>query len=188
MYDSEMNPTDPAVATPSTVSETGQPYRPVGFVISTTGYAISRRFRESLKSVGLAPQELGLLQAVASAEGRTQQAIADAQGIAPSRMVVMIDALEQRGLVKRRRNPDDRRAHALYLTAKGRKLLARAFPITVEHEQHLTGALSAEQREQLLALLDRVGVQVGIPPGVHPGMGHSALADDTDSDQEQREP
>jgi DNA-binding MarR family transcriptional regulator len=188
MYDSEMNQMEPARATPATVSEAEQPYRPVGFVISTTGHAISRRFRESLKSVGLAPQELGLLQAVASAEGLTQQAIADAQGIARSRMVVLVDALEQRRLVKRRRNPEDRRAHALYLTPKGHKLLARAFPIAVEHEQQLTDSLSVEEREQLLELLDRVGMQVGIPPGVHPGMGHSALADETDSDQEQREP
>jgi len=155
-----------------------QPFRSVGFTISTTGYAIARRFQELLAPLGLHPRELALLQAVARDEGVTQQAIAERMGLFPSRMVALVDGLEKRRLLKRRHNPDDRRARALYLTPKGHQLLGRAFAVAIEQEQLLTSELTDEEREQLLELLARVGIHVGIPPGVHPGLGHAALADE----------
>jgi DNA-binding MarR family transcriptional regulator len=154
------------------------PPRSVGFTISTTGYAIARRFRELLAPLELEPREFALLRTVAASEGVTQQAIGERMGVAPSRMVAFVDALEERGLLERRQNPDDRRARALYLTPGGRKKLERAFTVAVEHERRLCSELSPQQREQLLELLGRVGVQLGIPPGVHAGMGHSAMADE----------
>jgi DNA-binding MarR family transcriptional regulator len=83
-----------------------------------------------------------------------------------------------RGLLERRQNPEDRRARALFLTDDGRELLGRAFAVAVEHEQRLTSGLEEGERDHLLELLGRVGAQVGIPPGVHAGMGHSAMADE----------
>ncbi|MGH2879628.1 MAG: MarR family transcriptional regulator [Solirubrobacteraceae bacterium] len=56
--------------------------------------------------------------------GASQQAIGERLQIPPSRMVAFVDALEQRGLLERRANPEDRRARALYLTDEGRELLA----------------------------------------------------------------
>jgi DNA-binding MarR family transcriptional regulator len=155
-----------------------RPFQSVGFTISTTGYALARRFRELLTPLGLEPREFALLRSVAGSEGVTQQAIAERMRVAPSRMVAFVDSLEARGLLERRQNPDDRRARALYLTPAGRELLGRAFAVAVEHEQRLTSNLNGQERQQLLDLLSRVGVQVGIPPGVHAAMGHSALADE----------
>jgi DNA-binding MarR family transcriptional regulator len=40
--------------------------------------------------------------------------------------VALIDDLERAGYVKRERNPDDRRAYVITLTAAGRKMQARA--------------------------------------------------------------
>jgi DNA-binding MarR family transcriptional regulator len=155
-----------------------RPYRSVGFTVSTTGYAIARRFRELLAPLGLEPRDFALLRSVASTEGVTQQSVAERMGVTPSRMVAFIDALEMRGLLERRQNPEDRRARALFLTDDGRELLGRAFAVAVEHEQRLTSGLEEGERDHLLELLGRVGAQVGIPPGVHAGMGHSAMADE----------
>ena len=155
-----------------------RPFRSVGFTISTTGYAIARRFREVLAPLGLEPREFALLRSLAGAEGVTQQAIAERMGVAPSRMVAFVDTLAERGLLERRQNPDDRRARALYLTTAGRELLGRAFALAADQERQLTDDLSGEEREQLLELLSRVGAHVGIPPGVHAAMGHSALGDE----------
>ena len=159
-------------------SEFEAPFRSVGFTISTTGYVLQRQFRELLKPLGLDPRELALLQNVAATEGVTQQVIADRIGVPASRMVGLVDALEGRGLIERHQSRQNRRAHALYLTPEGREVLGRAFAIAVEAEQRLTSELTGEQREQLLELLALVGAQIGIPPGVHPGMGHPALADE----------
>lgn len=154
------------------------PFRSVGFTISTTGYAIARRFRELLAPLALQPREFALLRTVAGSQGVTQHAIAERMGVAPSRMVAFVDALEQRDLLERRRNPHDRRARALFLTTAGRDLLERAFAVAVEHERLLCSELSPQQREQLLELLACVGAPLGIPRGVHAGMGHSAMADE----------
>ena len=156
------------------------PNRPqsVGFTISTIGYALARAFRELLEPLGLDPKVFAMLASVASSEGVTQQAIAERMRVAPSRMVAFVDSLEERGLLERRQNPDDRRARALYLTQSGRDLLGRAFARAAEHEKRLTSDLSDEERRRLLDLLARVGAHVGIPTGVHAAMGHSALADE----------
>ena len=154
------------------------PARSVGFTISTTGYAIARRFRELLAPLGLEPRDFALLRTVATSPGVTQQAIGERMGVKPSRMVAFVDALEQRGLLERRQNPQDRRARELFLTEQGRDVLQRAFAIAVSHEQLLSGDLSEDEREQLMELLARVGSHLGIPRGVHVGMGHSAMADE----------
>src|SRR5581483_9559031 len=94
---------------------------------SSLGYAVSRRFHTTLEPLSLEPREFALLRAVAPAEGASQQAIGERLQIPASRMVAFVDALEARGLLERRPNPNDRRARALYLTDDGRALLASAF-------------------------------------------------------------
>jgi len=143
------------------------PFRSVGFTLSTSGYAVARRFRQVLAPVGLEPREFALLRAVALCEGSSQQAIGERLQIPASRMVAFVDGLEARGLLERRRNPADRRARALHLTDEGRELLGRAFVLAVEHERDLCANLSEEQREQLLDLLQRITERLGLPPGVH---------------------
>lgn len=150
--------------------------RSVGFAISTTGYAIARRFSELLVPLGLEPRDLALLRAIAAQEGATQQAVAEALRIAPSRMVALIDSLEQRGLVARHVHPTDRRARVLALTEAGRALLAQARARADAHERELSAELSAQERESLLEMLDRVAARVGLSPGAAPA--HSALAEE----------
>jgi DNA-binding MarR family transcriptional regulator len=149
------------------------PFRSVGFTISTTGYAIARCFKETLAPLDLEPREFALLRAVAASEGQSQHSVGAQLQIPPSRMVAFVDALERRGLLERRQNPNDRRTHALYLTDAGHDLLTHAFALAVEHERDLCAELSADEREQLLELLQRVGARLGLPPGVH-----AALADE----------
>jgi DNA-binding MarR family transcriptional regulator len=143
------------------------PFNSVGFTVSSTGHAVSRRFKETLAPLELEPREFALLRAVAADEGASQQAIGERQQIPPSRMVAFVDALEARGLLERRHNPHDRRTRELHLTASGRKLLLRAFTLASELEAELCADLSADERQQLIDLLRRVGVGLGIAPGTH---------------------
>jgi DNA-binding MarR family transcriptional regulator len=145
----------------------------VGFLLSSLGYAVSRRFHRLLAPLELEPREFALLRAVCVAEGQSQQAIGERLQIPPSRMVAFVDALERRGLLERRPNPNDRRARELHLTEDGHALLSRAFVLAAELERELCAELSGEQREQLLELLERVGERVGVDAGAH-----AALADE----------
>lgn len=153
------------------------PFRSVGFTLSTLGYEVSRRFHETLHPLGIEPRDFSLLRAVASEEGRSQQAVGESLKIAPSRMVAFVDQLESRGLLERRQNADDRRTRALHLTDAGRDLLQRAFALALATEVNLCADLTDAERTQLLELLGRVGHRLGIPPGVHAAHAHSALPD-----------
>lgn len=150
-------------------------FHSVGFTVSTIGYAASRAFHRILEPLDLEPREFALLRAVAASEGQSQQAIGERLQIPSSRMVAFVDALEARSLIERRHNPADRRTRALHLTPEGRELMNRAFALALAHEQRLCAELSDPERERLLELLQRVGAQLGMPPGVH--AAHSALAD-----------
>ncbi|MGA9875299.1 MAG: MarR family transcriptional regulator [Solirubrobacteraceae bacterium] len=149
-------------------SATGHsPAQSVGFTLSSLGHAVSRRFKATLAPLGLEPREFALLRTLAPREGASQQAIGERLQIPASRMVAFVDALEQRGLLERRPHPRDRRARALYLTEDGRELLARAFELASGLEAQLCAQLSASERKQLLDALGRVGIQLGLAPGMH---------------------
>jgi DNA-binding MarR family transcriptional regulator len=85
-------------------------------------------------------------------------------------MVAMVDELEGRGLVERRPHPTDRRIRAIYLTAKGQKVLADGRKIAKEHEEDLVRGMSGADRKRLVALLQQLVETEGIGTGVHPGL------------------
>jgi len=142
----------------------------VGFLLSKLGMTSAARFAEMLEPLGIDPRHFGILRIVAMTEGQSQQRLAEALHVPPSGMVALIDDVEARGLVERRRNPNDRRAHALHLTTKGRRLYERALEIATAYEEHLCGGLSDRERDHLLALLHKVAAGYGTPAGSHPGM------------------
>jgi DNA-binding MarR family transcriptional regulator len=74
----------------------------------------------------------------------------------PSSMVATIDELEAKGLVERRAHPSDRRAHALHITRRGRQTLTRGRELARGAQEELLAPLSAEERDQLHALLLRL--------------------------------
>jgi DNA-binding MarR family transcriptional regulator len=158
--------------------ESSAPFQAVGFGLSSIGFAVAKRFRETLAPLELEPREFALLRGVAAAEGQSQQAIAEQLHIPPSRMVAFVDALEQRALLERRHNPHDRRTRELYLTAEGQRLLGRAFQLALGFERELCADLTAAERQELLALLQRVGLQLGVASGSHATHAHSGLADE----------
>ena len=142
----------------------------LAFLLSQVGTYAARRFAQRIGEVDLHPPLFRVLNAVDAAEGKSQQTIGEAIGAPASRMVAIVDELEQRGLVERRPHPGDRRIRALYLTAAGRKLLARGRRIAMEHEEELTRGMSEADRKRLIALLQTVVEEQGIGAGVHPGL------------------
>jgi DNA-binding MarR family transcriptional regulator len=140
------------------------------FLLAKVGADSSRRYKRRLEPLGLEPQQAALLRYIASADGLSQQALADILGLARSRMVVLIDELEQRDLVERRRSPTDRRAYALHLTGEGQKLLDAVLDVSRSYAEELCAPLRAGERTQLVALLQRLAAQQDIPLDVHPDL------------------
>jgi DNA-binding MarR family transcriptional regulator len=150
-----------------------RPFETVGFLLSQLGFQGSRRFAERLEPLGLNPRTFALLRHLDEDEGRSQHALADALHVPPSRMVALLDELEDRGLAERRSHPTDRRARALYLTSEGRRLFRKAGKVAAAHEAELCADLSKAERVQLLGLLRRIAASQGLTAGVHPGLAQT---------------
>ena len=154
------DPVGPPASTP--LSE-----RPT-FLLSQVGHYAAARFAERLAPLGLQNRHFGLLTHLAAGDGQTQQQLADTMGIHRNVMVGLVDDLEDRGLVQRRRHPADRRAHALHLTPAARDLLGQAQHAADEHDAELLAGLDDTDRARLITLLQRIAGRARLPPGVHP--------------------
>ena len=140
-----------------------------GFLLSVMGFTARRRFHEALQPLGLGgPKHFLVLNALDDADGASQQALGNNLLIDPSTMVSVIDDFERDRLAERRRNPEDRRAHAIYVTRKGKGVLSRARRAAAAVEADLLEPLSSEERATLRDLLARVAVAKALLP---PGLG-----------------
>ena len=149
----------------------------LAFLLSQVGIHASRRFAERIAEADLNPPLFRILNLIDAAEGQSQQAIGARIQVPPSRMVALVDELEERGLVERRPDPGDRRVRALHLTRKGRNRLARGREIATAHEHELTRGMSDADRTRLTKLLQKMVDQQAIGKGVHPGLSRGTDVD-----------
>ena len=138
------------------------------FLLSKLGFAASQGFAASLQPLDLEPRHFALLNYIALAEGQSQQQLGAALDIPASRMVAVVDELEDRGVVERRANPTDRRARALYLSASGKALLAKARAAARANENKFCASLAPDVRDQLIELLTPLADAHGVAFSPHP--------------------
>jgi len=82
--------------------------------------------------------------------------LADNAGVKLPNMTMMIDEMEQAGMVKRTRNKDDRRKVMVGLTAKGRKVRDRFLELRQTFAKEMFVRLQKEDKEELLSSLASV--------------------------------
>jgi DNA-binding MarR family transcriptional regulator len=141
----------------------------IAFLLSQLGGQSSRAWTTRLAQIGLEPREVMLFRFVALAEGRSQREVAAAIGLPASRIVGLVDRLEEQGWIERRQSASDRRTHALHVTAAGRIVLDQIRVASAEHEAELTAGLDRPERAALHAVLARMAERHGLAAGVHPG-------------------
>jgi DNA-binding MarR family transcriptional regulator len=123
---------------------------------------VGRRAAEASMSPGnLRPRHLIALQLLSEHGPANQQGLAEALSLDPSNVVGLLNELEERGLITRRRDPADRRRHIVELSATGVQELCLAQTRLSRVEDDLLSALSAEERATLYRLLARAVEAVG---------------------------
>jgi DNA-binding MarR family transcriptional regulator len=116
-------------------------------------------FRDFAARVGeLSPGRAGMLLLIEANPGVPQGRLAEAVRLDRSTMVGVVDYLEERGLIERRRGAD-RRTNGLWLTRAGRSLATRLRRRIVRHERRVAARLDDAERAQLLALLEKLSRQ-----------------------------
>jgi DNA-binding MarR family transcriptional regulator len=146
----------------------GRP-RGVAFLLAQVGAHAAALFAQRIAGLGVTPGDVGLLRMIAAVPGRSQRSLAEELGVVPSRVVVLVDGLENRGLVERRRDPSNRRNHALHLTEAGTEAMAGVRALRPAHENEICAGLDTAQRAQLAELLTIIADNQGLAPAVHPG-------------------
>ena len=142
-------------------------FHSVGFLLSQLGYAVNRRFRSELEELSLEPRHFGLMRSIEAAN-LSQQALGERLQIPASSVVALLDQLEAKGLVRRRLDPTDRRVRLVELSEAGRAVLERAMEIAIGIESTICLGYDWEQREALIADLQKLARNLGLTLGVHP--------------------
>jgi DNA-binding MarR family transcriptional regulator len=131
-----------------------------GVILERMGFLLGRvtlKQREIvegvLKPYGLIGKHLGILLLIQDRGSLPQQEIGKCMYIDRTTMVAMVDDLERLGYVERKAHPTDRRAHALYLTAKGREVLPKLYRLGMKAEEELLKPLAARDRKELGRIL-----------------------------------
>ncbi len=124
---------------------------------------ILRRGNEEL--LGMSPKLMLALSYLQDRGGGPQQELCDALGVDANMVVLLLNELEDKGYVERRRDANDRRRHRVQITPKGKAALARTEPARRAIEEEILGALNAEERATLANLLSRAVYGLEHPDG-----------------------
>ena len=127
-----------------------------GFLLARLGFAFKARAIANAEREGFELYDYSLLAILAEGTRQTQTTIAAALNIDPSRLVAVLDTLEQRGLISRQRDPLDRRRHVVSITPAGKRELGRLRELIKKLEDEFLATLDADDRKALHGLLLRL--------------------------------
>jgi MarR family 2-MHQ and catechol resistance regulon transcriptional repressor len=119
---------------------------------------VSALLSRSLAAHGLTMGQLGVLESLYHLGPLCQRDLGRKLLRSGANVTTVVDNLERDGLVRRERDPNDRRLTTVTLTPAGRKLIADVFPAHVQTITDAFAGLTAEEQEQLARLCRKLGL------------------------------
>jgi DNA-binding MarR family transcriptional regulator len=126
------------------------------FLLKRLGFAAKDRSHRAFEETGLSAFHYAVLALLDEDPRETQAMIADALGYDRSLIVRLLDELEERELVIRKRDPEDRRRHVVKMTPAGRKTLGQLRAIIKGLEKEFLAPLTADEQAELHTLLSKL--------------------------------
>ena len=124
-----------------------------GFLLARLGIGFKTQALARAEEEGFELYDYSVLALLAEGDRETQSTIADALAVDPSRVVALLDSLEQRDLVTRQRDPKDRRRHVVSITAAGKRRLVELRALVRTLEDEFFAPLDEAKRKTLHGLL-----------------------------------
>jgi len=140
-------------------------------LLKRLGMEIKEAYREAFEAAGASPFHYSVLAVLEESPRETQATIADSLGYDRSWLVGLLDELEEKGLIERRRDAADRRRHVVTLLPAGKQQLAELRAISKGVEDTFLSPLEPEQRASLHELL--LQLTAHHDPRYAPGNGKS---------------
>ena len=146
-------PPQPAGAPPEPAGPPPELAGRLAYLLKHAQLGLAELTTEALAPFGVSGRELAVLTVLAGQEPGSQQQAAQRMGVDRTTMVGLIDALEDKGLVRRRAHAEDRRRNVVELTEAGRDTLHRAGEASREAEHRFLAPLSTRDARQLKTAL-----------------------------------
>ncbi len=140
-------------------------WRRFEIAIIATARELRATFDERLSVLDLNLSQATLLAYVTDFGSSTQTELADMVGLGRAATGTMIDQLEQRGLLKRLPDPDDRRVWLVAATAAGESLVDDFYELDRGLRVEFRQGISRDDRHQLADLLDRLSLNIAAARG-----------------------
>lgn len=128
----------------------------LGFSLRRAQLAMFDAFHQATRGVDITPPRFTALVIIGANPGLSQSVLGGVLGIARSGAMLLTDWFEERGLVERKRRPNDGRAWGLYLTPRGERLVGRMKARVSHYDLARAKALSPRERRELLRLLEKL--------------------------------
>jgi DNA-binding MarR family transcriptional regulator len=133
----------------------------VGFNLRMAQAAAFQAFSRLAKEIGTRPGRFATLMLIGRNPGISQTVLSRANGRDKSSLTPVLNDLERRGLVIRRRTRADQRAYRLSLTPAGRRLLAGLTRCAREHERKLDRIIGTKEQKDFVRVLKRIIARMG---------------------------
>ena len=130
-----------------------------GYLLASLGLAFKTQAMAKAEQSGFELYDYSVLAILGEGARETQSTIAEALSLDPSRLVAILDSLEQRELIVRQRDPQDRRRHVVSITSAGRRERGRGRAIVGKLEDDFFAPLDAESRAALHPMLIALATQ-----------------------------
>ncbi|MAT04471.1 MAG: MarR family transcriptional regulator [Acidimicrobiaceae bacterium] len=124
-----------------------------GYLLLKAGIHVGNEIEQAMRELGLSMRDLLVLSFVACLEGLSQQELSDRLALDPTLVVGLVDGLEERDLVRRAKDPDDRRRNMLVLTPAGERVRTDAIEAATAVQEEYLAPLTNEQRTVLRSML-----------------------------------
>jgi DNA-binding MarR family transcriptional regulator len=150
-HDRDMRPG--GTADPRTTLNFGPLEEQLGYLLRRAQIAVFRDFFAMFNEFDIRPAQYSVLTVIECNPGLSQTQVCDALGIQKPHFVAMLDALEDRGLVRRASTPKDRRSYALFLTDAGQDFIRKLHRTAAKHERRIVDRVGVEARGRIFELL-----------------------------------
>ena len=126
------------------------------YLLNRAGSRIATSFSERVRPLGATLQMWRVLAALHEKDGRRMGDLSDTTSIEVSTLTRLVDSMEKKGLVARRRDGKDARAVLLHVAPAGRRLTQRILPIAERYEEVALAGFNAAEADKLKAALRRL--------------------------------
>jgi len=124
-------------------------------------YQKSRRLSEkTLKPLRITFPQFGVILRLSFQDNITQKELSEIMDTDTTTIMVICDSLEKKGLLKRMKDPSDRRVNRLVLTEKGNDIVSKAYPLMIKRYEFFVESISKEELEAITPILDKLYIAI----------------------------